>query len=341
MNLIYFAHSYRKSDTNIVEFFGRLMRSEGLIPSLDPPSNSLNSAKPEKHLRTTDGMIIVLTEREGDVSKYIWYEMLLGIRARKPLLVFVEDTLPGSLVPPRILQARFSRKGYLRQIREHRHVVQIFKTYLGELPPPSYQPSLKKRSCLIVGASALKNEAKKEMLNQIDEISYEPIMVKPSKQGLFYDPELEESLATANLSICFIDSAQNSSQYLLGVLRASLVPTILFTCNPAYKFHPDIPSEYQPRIVLPSDILPFREIIRTEVAVFEEEYIDLEDQQEVSRYADMLIREVSGKGRYSEDTHRMFIKEFVNTQGGAYVAGSVETRGGSFTGRDQATSSGS
>ncbi len=44
MQLIYSSHSYRKPDASVVKFFGVLMRSEGLVPSLDPPSNRLNSA---------------------------------------------------------------------------------------------------------------------------------------------------------------------------------------------------------------------------------------------------------------------------------------------------------
>jgi hypothetical protein len=343
MNLVYFAHSYRKSDANVVEFFGKLMRNEGLIPSLDPPSDHLNSAKPEKHLKTTDGMIVVLTAREGGVSRYIWYEMFLCIRARKPLLVFVEDTLPENLVPARILQRRFSRKGYLQQIREHRHVIQIFKTYLGEQPPPSYQPSLKRRSCLIAGTSNIRHEAAREMIKQVDELNYEPIIVSASKIHLSYDLAFQETIASANLAICFVDSAQQASRYLLGIFHASLTPAILFATNPSYTFYPDIPREYQPRIVVPTDTISFREMIKTEISIFEEEYIDLDDQQEVSRYADLLIREASLTGKYSQDIHGLFVKELVmggqhiNTGGGSYVKGSVDVRGGDFTGRDHTT----
>ena len=57
MNLVYYAHSYRKPDADVVEFFSDLMRIEHLIASLDPPSDHLNSAKPERHLGSTDGMV--------------------------------------------------------------------------------------------------------------------------------------------------------------------------------------------------------------------------------------------------------------------------------------------
>jgi hypothetical protein len=121
MNIVYFSHSYRKEDAQIVKYFGRLMRSENLIPSLDPPSESVNAAKLERHLNSSDGMVAVITKREGGVSPHILFEIVLCLRARKPVIVFVEDELSDKLVPARILQRRFSRRSYLRQVRQHRH----------------------------------------------------------------------------------------------------------------------------------------------------------------------------------------------------------------------------
>src|SRR5947208_12879480 len=158
MNLVYFAHSYRKEDAAVVGYFGRLLRSENLLPSLDPPSDSVNAAKLERHLNSSDGMVSVLTQRIGGVSPHILFEIALCLKARKPLIVFVEDSLSEKLVPTRILQSRFSRKSFLRQVRTHRHALQIFKAYLGESPPPRYQPSTSRRSCLLVGLEALHEE---------------------------------------------------------------------------------------------------------------------------------------------------------------------------------------
>src|SRR5258708_32752791 len=115
MNIVYYAHSYRGPDASVVEFFSELMRSEGLVASLDPPSDRLNSAKPERHLRSTDGMVAVLTAREDGVSRYILDEMSLCLRATKPLLVFTEDILPAGFFRSRVLQRRFSRKLLLCQ----------------------------------------------------------------------------------------------------------------------------------------------------------------------------------------------------------------------------------
>jgi hypothetical protein len=57
MQLIYYAHSYRPDDHAINEFFQELMLDEAFVPSLDPQSDHLNAAKPERHLRSTDAII--------------------------------------------------------------------------------------------------------------------------------------------------------------------------------------------------------------------------------------------------------------------------------------------
>ncbi|MCE8426970.1 MAG: hypothetical protein J5U19_01095, partial [Candidatus Methanoperedens sp.] len=57
MNIVYFSHSYREEDRGLVEYFGELIQSQGLIPSLDPPSDSVNAAKLERHLNNSDGTI--------------------------------------------------------------------------------------------------------------------------------------------------------------------------------------------------------------------------------------------------------------------------------------------
>src|SRR3954447_5343831 len=98
MTVMYFAHSYRDRDARIVDYFGRLMRSEGLVPSLDPPSDSVNAAKLQRHLNSSDGMVAVLSRREDGTSPHILFELSLAIRAGFPLLVFIEDTLPSDII---------------------------------------------------------------------------------------------------------------------------------------------------------------------------------------------------------------------------------------------------
>jgi hypothetical protein len=90
VQLIYYAHSYRPIDNPINEFFQELMVDEALTPSLDPQSDRLNTAKPERHLRSTDAMVVVLPQRDPAPSEYIRWEIGLALRARRPQLVFVE-----------------------------------------------------------------------------------------------------------------------------------------------------------------------------------------------------------------------------------------------------------
>jgi hypothetical protein len=84
MKPIYFAHSYRPADARIVDFFAELLRSEDLLPALDPPSETVNAARLERHLRESDGMVVVLTRRDDGVSPHIRYEMSLALRAQAP-----------------------------------------------------------------------------------------------------------------------------------------------------------------------------------------------------------------------------------------------------------------
>lgn len=104
LRLIYYAHSYRTVDDDVNAFFQELMVDEQLTPSMDPPSDQLNAAKPERQLRSTDARVVVLTQRDPAPSEYIRWEIGLGLRARRPQLVFVEDTLPDDLEPSRLLQ---------------------------------------------------------------------------------------------------------------------------------------------------------------------------------------------------------------------------------------------
>src|SRR5205085_340628 len=120
-----------------------------------PPSETVNTAKLQRHLNSSDAMVAVLTQRRTGVSPYILFEIALCLRSRKPLLVLIEDVLPAGLVPERVLQRRFSRGAFLRQVREHRHAVGVLKTYLGQEPPPRYQPTLSQRSCVVAGDEVL------------------------------------------------------------------------------------------------------------------------------------------------------------------------------------------
>lgn len=319
MQLVYYSHSYREPDNEVVSFFLRLMRSEGFTPSLDPPSNRLNSAKPEGHLRSTDGMVCVLTQRAGGVSQYMLYEISLALRSRKPLLVFVEDVLPDGLVPSRVLQRRFSRRGLLRQVRDHRHAMKIMSQYVGAEPPPAYQPGLGRRNCVVVGASQLGARVVEEIEDELTRLQYRPVMMGARDSSFIFDQTHQETLATTDLAICFVSAPEPLTQLIFGALRAFLTPTILLTADANYPFHPHVPREYQPAIVDPGAVQGLRATIAEQIEIFEEEYVDLEDQQGVVRYAQILLKEASETGDYSARLRDVFI----NNLAGASIVGGV------------------
>jgi hypothetical protein len=309
MNLVYYAHSYRGPDAGVVKLFSELMGSEGLIASLDPPSDRLNSAKPERHLRSTDGMVAVLTTREGGVSRYILYEISLCLRAKKPLLVFVEDVLPAELVPPRVLQRRFSRRGWLRQVRDHRHAIKMLKSYMGDEPPPNYQPGTGPRKCLLAGLGDLPAALAESLQGHVAELGYAPQSLTGEMAPCLYETKLRENLSDADLALAFIDSRQDRAEFFLGVLHTNLTPTITLTTNADFKFHEGTPREYQARIVSYSDAYALEQMIDKEISIFEEEYVDLANQDTVARYAQLLISEGARPGQYAEGVRGLFVKE--------------------------------
>jgi len=289
--MIYYSHSYRPADKDINEFFQELMLSEGLTPSLDPPSDRLNSAKPERHLRSTDGMIAVLTYRDPEPSRYILYEIALCMRAQKPVLVFVEDVLPNNIVSEFLLQRRFSRGHYLREVRNHRHALKILKTYIGAEPPPTYEPTSEQRSCLIIGASSISDSQCDEIKQTLISLSYNPRVSPISNDCLSYAQPYESLIAQSILCVAFAENVAPSEFYLIGAARATLTPTIMLSQNPKYVFDSKVPNEYQPRIVSTNDIGMLCETLNNEINVFQEDYLELKEQDEVIRYRTALIRE--------------------------------------------------
>jgi len=256
-------------------------------------------------------LVAVLNWRKDGVSKYILFEIGLCLRARKPLLVFVEDNLPDNIVPARILQRRFSRRSYLRQIKEHRHALQILKSYIGDQPPPQYQPSLTKRSCLLVGTTELPKEASALIPAWLETRGYNAIDFHRMFPFQFQDPAIFENLYTADLALCNVDSTTVQSQYLFGAIQTSVIPSINFTTNASYNFHPAIPVEFQPRIIHSRNYESFQQMLDAELELFEEDFIELDKQEEVETYASLLVDLAPLKGHYEISTRQVFSKEII------------------------------
>jgi len=307
MHLIYYPHSYRPSDKDVNEFFQELMLSEGMTPSLDPPSDHLNAAKPERHLSSTDGMVAVLPHRDPEPSKYILFEIGLCARAQRPVLVFVEDVLPNNLISAALLQRRFSRRHLLREVRSHRHALRTLKTHIGTEPPPTHQPKPGQRACLVIGASSVSDAQRSRIEEQLASLHYHPLVVSGSADCLSYDHPYEGAVAQATVCVSFVERLSPLEFYLLGAARTSLLPSILLTQVPNYVFSTRVPTEYQPRKVSTRDMDALCHTVATEVGLFEEDYLELGDQERVLRYRSALITEGSEKGVYSHQVRDVIV----------------------------------
>lgn len=310
MQLIHYAHSYRPIDNPINEFFQELMVDEALTPSLDPQSDRLNAAKPERHLRSTDAMVVVLPERDPAPSEYIRWEIALGLRARRPQLVFLEDTLADDLVPHGILQRRFSRRRLLREVRDHRAAIRTLKSYIGTDPPPTYNPTGLRRRCAIIGGSQFRDEPLEALIAYIEKCKYNPIVVD---QGVRLPDQMaaEESVRQAAMCVALVEGLTPAEVYLLGAARASLTPTIAITRDDTYQYTRGTPKEYQPRFVRKGDTAGLLRTVEQEIAIFEEDYLELKEEWQVHRYRgyrDAVMRSRPSDGNYSqEERERAFI----------------------------------
>ncbi len=316
VQLIYYAHSYRQSEAEVNEFFQELMVDEEMTPSLDPPSDRLNSAKPERHLRSTDGMVIVLPQRDPGPSEYIRWEIGLGMRARRPLLVFIEDLLPDNLVPAGLLQRRFSRRRLLREARDHRHAIRTFKTYVGNDPPPSYQPVTAQRRCAVIGAAQIGQAPLLALTDFLAKRHYKAVVIAGRAQ-VPNEIAAEEFVQSAALCIAVVEDLTPAEYYLLGAARAALTPTIAITLDEQFPFDPVIPREYQPRYIRRNDIVMLLSTIDTEIATFEEDYLDLKEEQQVHRYAayrERVLRTQRNEGEYSRREREQVVNYIENAE---------------------------
>lgn len=281
-------------------YFARLIESEDLVPSLDPPSTDVNSAKLERHLGHSDAMIAILTERETGVSPHILYEIALGVRSQKPLLVFVEDTLPSTILPTRILQRRFSYRSFPRNTREYRQSLTILRDYIGD-PPPNYQSLLTPRTCLLLGGSTMSDSMLDKIRTYIEkERKYEIFTSVKMIAELDKHPMAYNALREIDLIIAFCSKTlDRRDSYLLGIAQGASKPTITFTTEPGFPAPGEVPSEYQPRVLMPgTGADKLLKMLTRELELYEEDFLDLEDTGSTERYMQFLI-DLGGRGQYS------------------------------------------
>jgi hypothetical protein len=253
--------------------------------------------------------------RDPAPSEYIRWEVRLGLRARKPQLVFVEDTLPDDLVPAGLLQRRFSRRRLLREARDHRYALRLLKGYVGTDPPPTYQPGSARRCCAILGVSDGAAAIRSAVETSVESAGYTPLFAAAGSH-LSQEVGFEDGIQRAGLCVALLEGLTAAEYYMLGVARSALTPTILLTHDARYPFHPVIPREYQPRYVEAVDVSALSRTIAEEIDIFEEDYLELVEDKQIKRYKafqEQLLR--SGRNAYSQKARQ----QVVNFMGNAEV----------------------
>jgi hypothetical protein len=305
VSIVYFAHSYRERDAGVVDFFARLIRSEGLTLSLDPPSDSVNGAKLQRHLNASDGLVAVLSRRPEGTSPHILYEVHLAVKTGRPLLVFVEDTISSDVLSPRTPQQRFSQRWYLREVREHRHVLKAFKNFLHEYSPPRFRPATARRSCVLTGLPVLPERIGAELMSWVETQADYEVTSLSDETDRFAAAEI---LSSANVAVAIQSDRRTHAD---GMLTGIGIPTIELAWGASHAAPQWPPPDYLPRPVMEDSALP---TLRREFDLYEEDFLDLPNQEAVDRYAALLV---DLQGTYDELT-REYVQEVV--MGDKYVA---------------------
>ncbi len=313
-NLVYFSHSYRPRDAVVNNYFARIMESEGLVASLDPPSptNNVNSAKLERHLASCEGMIVVLTQREDGVSPHIMYEISLGLRSGKPILVFVEDTLPANIIPAYIMQRRFSLRSFPRSVREHRQALAILHAHIGT-GVPRLQRLSAPRTCLLLGTASLDPQVGLAVERHIRQARrYEIVTSAELIEDFDRHPIAYGRVREFSLLVAFLQPDHDRDELqLLGEVRSMFVPAITFAQRRERRSSVSVPAEYRSRIVAPDvDAATLMESISTEIEIYEEDFLELQDTASADRYMQFLI-DLDSRGRYTARTTERAIEVVV------------------------------
>ncbi len=315
MHIVYWAHSYRPEDAAVNRHFGMLIeQAEQMIVNFDPPSQSVSEAKLQQNRRSCDGMVAVVTWRSGGPSPYILFEVALALRARMPVVVFIDDRLPNDILPARILQQRFSHKTYFRQVREHIHALRVLKSYMGDPPPTRYRANVGQRCCAIIGMIGLEQQTREKIVGTILSRSYRAIDLDAV---VTYNPltlAQEESLAAADVVIMCADARSRTSCYWSGVVSASATPAIALTFNSEYPYRADFPKEFQPRIANAHDASSLEAVISTELDLYEQNFLSAQEPEVIERYVRMQVRAGSLAGNYEASTRQVFIGAIMGDQ---------------------------
>jgi hypothetical protein len=310
MATFYFSHSYR--DTEINDYFLNLMHDRGLMPTIDAPSgsNNLNSAKLERQLNSTKGMIAIIPWREGGLSDYISYEILMGVRSGKPVLVFMDDTLPTGLFPQLIAEERFSARSYWREGREHLQRIDEFLSFVGKAPTPRLRIGNRRRYAALIGLDALPSEAAAAIKETIHERQYDVM----DMSEIDFDPKSVDAnvgiIRGANIAVAFNSGTDVAHAYYLGIARAALTPTIVLESNQTQVSLPTFPTEFGARLVPLNDMQQIKDTLNHELSIFEDEPVIIDQQDEINKYIEFLKQSSATPGNYDSGLRATFVNQF-------------------------------
>ncbi len=319
MHIVYWAHSYREEDAAINRHFGILIEEGGrMIVNFDPPSASVNESKLQQNLRGCDGMVAVLTWRATGPSPFILFEIGLALRARKPVVVFVDDRISGDLLPPRVMQQRFSPRTYFRQVREHIQGLRVLKAYMGDPPPTRYQPSADQRGCGLLGLAGLDVPSRTVLMRFVEARGYRAVNLEKvaSDNPLVFDQF--EHLAVLNLALRCVDLGTPRALYWAGAVSASALPSITFTADSGYQFSPRFPREFQPRLVNATGAAPLEQVLTGEFDLFEQNFLNAQSTDTIERYVKTQIEAGALAGKYEAGTRQQFIGAIMGDQYNVY-----------------------
>ena len=231
MKLVYFSHSFRDNDIDVNKHFVTLLSNRGLEVNLDAftKPGELNAAQPMRQIRYNDGLVAVWPWRAGEISKFIPFEIMLGVRAKKPVLVFIEDKLPEDILPLGILQCRFRREYLVREIKRHYHSIDLFNSYLPENPPPSYSINISRRICLLVSDPGVQEPVKAAVRDELTDSGYHVDELDSSSELAVSDEKLFRRVLATDLAIIISEGDSQPPKFITGILIGHLVPSVMFT----------------------------------------------------------------------------------------------------------------
>jgi hypothetical protein len=315
MHVVYWAHSYRDEDAALNRHFGMLIeQAERMIVNFDPPSQSVNESKLDQNLPSCDGMVAVLTWRATGPSPYILYEIGLSLRARKPVIVFVDDRLRGDLLPARILQRRFSHRTYFRQFREHTHALRALKTYMGDPPPSRYQPRAGQRTCGSIGLATLDHTTRKLVHRFVTERGYLHVDLEKVDVANPLTFEVFEYLANLDVVLRFVDSRVPRSMYWAGAVSAAALPSIAVTLNENYPFTDRFPRDFQPRVAQAGAAPSLEQVLKAEFDLYEQDFLSVAHAAAIERYTRMQVQAGALDGRYEANTRQQYVEVVMGDQ---------------------------